>query len=53
MEKLKFDVMLRDRYICTLTYEHCPMFVLTEKEIVDFVVSKRPSLKGKPFYIAF
>ena len=53
MEKLKFDVMLRDKFVCTLTYEYCPIFALTEKEIEDFVVSKRPSLKGKPFYIAF
>lgn len=53
MEKLKFDVMLRDKFVCTLTYEHCPIFVLTEKEITDFILSKRPSLKGKPFHIAF
>lgn len=53
MEKLKFDVMLRDKFVCTLTYEYCPIFVLKEKEIEDFVVSKHPSLKGKPFYIVF
>ena len=53
MEKLKFDVMFRDKFVCTLTYEYCPIFALTEKEIEDFVVSKCPSLKGKPFYIAF
>ena len=53
MAKLKFDVMLKDRFVCTLTYEFCPAFTLIEKELVDFVLSKRPSLKNKPFIIAF
>lgn len=30
MAKLKFDVMLKDRFVCTLTYEFCPAFILTE-----------------------
>lgn len=53
MEKLKFDVMLKGRFVCTLTYEFCPAFPITGQELVDFVLSKRPSLKGKPFNIAF
>jgi hypothetical protein len=53
MEKLKFDVMLRGRFVCTLVYEHCPAFALTAQEIVDFVLSKRPTLKNQPFNIVF
>lgn len=45
--------MLKDRFVCTLTYKFCPAFILTEQELVDFVLSKRPSLKNKPFIIAF
>lgn len=53
MAKLKFDVMLKGRFVCTLTYEFCPAFIITEQELVDFVLSKRPSLENKPFNIAF
>ena len=41
MEKLKFDVTLRDKFVCTLTYEYCPIFALTEKEIEDYLTNKR------------
>lgn len=51
MAKLKFDVMLKGRFVCTLTYEYCPAFFVTERELMDFVLSKRPSLKNKPFVI--
>lgn len=50
---VKFDVMLNDRYVCTMRYRHLPVFAITEKEIVDYVISQRPSLKNKPFTIAF
>ena len=50
---VKFDVMLNDRYVCTMRYRHLPVFAITEKEIVDYVISQRPSLKNKPFIIAF
>ena len=53
MTKIRFDVMLRGRFICTMTYEHCPAFVLTEQEIVDFVISKLPTLRNQPFNIEF
>lgn len=50
---VKFDVMLWDRWICTLRYPHSPIFVLTVKELEDFVIEQKPSLKDKPFKIAF
>lgn len=49
---LKFDVMLGDRYVCTLRYPYNPLFILRENELSDFVISKRPTLKGKDFRIA-
>lgn len=50
---VKFDVMLNDRWVCTLRYPYSPIFVLTVKELEDFVIEQRPSLKYKPFTIAF
>lgn len=50
---VKFDVMLNDRYVCTMRYRHLPVFAISEKEIVDYVISQRPSLKNKPFTITF
>lgn len=52
-QTLVFDVMLNDRYVCTMRYRHLSAFAITEKEIVDYVISQRPSLKDKPFIIAF
>lgn len=53
MAKLKFDVMLNGRFICTLRYECKPPFIITDEELVAFVISKLPTLKNKPFNIAF
>lgn len=53
MKTLIFDVMLGDRYVCTLHYEYCPLFPIEERELHDFVVSKRPTLRNKPFRIEF
>ena len=38
---------------CMALIKHLPVFAITEKEIVDYVISQRPSLKNKPFTIAF
>ena len=53
MQTLILDIMLGDRFICTLRYKHNPAFILTIKELADFVVSKRPTLRDKPFRIFF
>lgn len=53
METLVFDVMLDGRYVHTLRYRYCPLFPLDERELEEFVVRKLPTLKGKPFRIAF
>ena len=41
------------RFICTLFYKYCPLFPIDSEELVKFVLEKRPTLKGKPFRIAF
>lgn len=53
MKTLTFDVMLKGRFVCTLHYRFCPLFPIMEEELAAFVESKRPSLKGKPYNIAF
>lgn len=53
MQTLTLDIMLGDRFVCTLRYKHNPAFILTVKELADFVVSKRPTLRDKPFRIFF
>ena len=49
MKTLTFDVMLDGRFVCTLRYEYCPLFPVAERELRDFVVSKRPTLRNKDF----
>jgi hypothetical protein len=53
MKTLTFDVMLDGRYVCTLRYKYCPLFPVGERELRGFVVSKRPTLRNKPFRIEF
>ncbi len=48
-----FDVMLNGRFVCTLRYKYCPLFPIDSEELAKFVLSMRPTLKGKPFRIAF
>lgn len=62
MEHIKFDVMLNERFVCTLrmpiTIEMVVDYVgdtpvIPEEAFSKYVESKRPSLKGKPFQITF
>lgn len=53
MKTLTFDVMLGDRYVCTLRYKYCPLFPIDTDELHNFVVSKRPTLRNKKFRIEF
>lgn len=53
MYVISFDVMLNGRFVCSLKYQYCSLFPITEEELSKFVESKRPSLKGKKYNIAF
>jgi len=50
---ITFDIMLGGRFVCTMRMPFCPLFPLTTEEIQSFVESKRPSLRGKDYKIAF
>ncbi len=43
------DVMMGDRYIFTMRYNHCPAFKIDLQDVYNKVVERRPSLKGKRF----
>ena len=58
---IKFDVMLLGRFIATMRMplfmaddvDEYGLFVVTGETISKYVLSKRPTLKGKPFNICF
>lgn len=61
---IKFDVMLKDRYVCTMQmplglnqligYDgDMPVFNLSKSDVKKYVEQKRPSLKGKKYHIEF
>ena len=50
---LFLDIMLNDRFVCTLKYMYCPLFAIKYEALIKFILDKRPSLKGKPFRIMF
>lgn len=45
-----FDVMLQDRYICTMNIEEP---IISDRQISDIVTTRLPTLKGKQFKIIF
>lgn len=45
-----FDVMLQDRYICTMSVEEP---ITSDKQICEIVTTRLPTLKGKQFKIIF
>ena len=53
MKTFIFDVMLDGRFICTLKYKYCALFQIDFEELKKFILSKKPSLKGKDYRIAF
>ena len=40
-----------DMFICTLEYKFHPIFKLTETELTNFVLEKRPTLRHRPLRI--
>lgn len=53
MKTLFIDVMLKGRFVCTLRYKYCPIFPINSKDLHDFVISKRPTLRNQPFNVVF
>jgi len=53
MKAIFLDIMLNGRFICTLKYKYCPLFLINYEDLLKFVEEKRPSLKGKPYRIIF
>lgn len=48
MKTFVFDVMLNGRFVCTLK-----LFPIDFEDLTKFILSKKPTLKGKDFRIAF
>lgn len=51
--QVSFDVMLGDRFVCSMRCEHNPMVSLSMDRLRKLIVSKYPSLRGKEFIILF
>ena len=53
MKTFVFDVMLNGRFVCTLKYKYCALFPIDFEVLQKFILSKKPSLKGKDYRIMF
>ena len=47
MRTIVFDVMLNGRFVMQIRYKHCVAFKLDERDVLEAVFAKRPSLRGK------
>ena len=52
MKEIKFDVMIGDRYQCTLKYRFSPLFPLDVEELKRYAIEQRPALRHTDFTIA-
>lgn len=43
---------LAGKFVCTLRYKYCALFPINFEDLKKFILSKRPSLKGKDYRIA-
>lgn len=53
MKTFVFDAMLNGRFVCILKYKYCSLFPIDFEDLKKFILSKKPSLKGKDYRIAF
>nr|DAG98853.1 MAG TPA: hypothetical protein [Herelleviridae sp.] len=47
MKTVIFDVMCNGRFVMQYRHTWCPAFPIDLKEVVNEIVAKRPTLKGK------
>ena len=53
MKTIYIDVMIGERFIKTLPYEHHEVMRLDEEKLRAFGLQKLPTLKDKDFYIYY
>lgn len=56
MKTLTFDLMRpigggNEKFVATMSYKYNPLFKFDFKALYEWIVSKRPSLDGKPFNV--
>lgn len=50
---LHIDVMLHDRFQCTIHYPYNPLFAIDHADLTAYILRKVPSLKNKPYMLHF
>ena len=53
MEKVNLDIMIRDKFYCTIAYEYNPLWPININELEKEIISRLPSLKNQPFRVYF
>lgn len=53
MKIVYLDIMVGNMFVAQLPYKVNPIFPSTDKELREYVVYKRPTLRNKKFVIAF
>lgn len=53
MKTVYLDIMVGNIFVAQLPYKVNSIFPATDKELREYVVSKRPTLRNKKFVIAF
>lgn len=52
-ERVYLDIMIKNKFVCQLTFYYCPIFQLTDEEVRKFVLENRPTLSKQKFQIFF
>lgn len=51
MKELSIDVMVGERFYCTLRYSYNPLFPISIKELEQYIATKCPTLKKGKYKI--
>lgn len=53
MKTIFLDIMIGERYFCTIKYKYCQAFKIKEEDLREFCIKKKPVLARYEFRIEF
>lgn len=53
MKSVKLDIVIGDRFYCTIVWKYNPLWPINFNELEDEIISRLPYLRGKQFQVCF
>ena len=53
MKTFNFDVMIGDKFFCSMRFPYCPLHPIPHEELEKFILKNRPILRHYKYHIEF